>query len=393
MKTVKIAFVTGATGVVGSAVVARLLSEPQTRVLALVRASSPLAAASRLDDTLAALGVGRTSANVERIRALFGDVEAPRFGLARRDYDELASSCTHLIHCAGAVRMNLPIAAARRSAIDSVRNVLQLAWTLARVGKLAKVEVVSTVGVAGREHRVLREDWVGAAHEFHNTYEQAKAEAEELVREAVRAGLPVSVHRPSMVVGHSQTGHALHFQVFYFLVEFLSGRRTRGFLPNFGAARLDIVPVNFVAEVIVRSSGSLATSGKILHLCAGAKEALSLKHLQAIVRASLKARGEDVPKTHYLAPLLFRAAIQAIRILADPKTRVALDTLPVFLDYLDTDQAFANMRTMDWLRKESIILPPAEDYLPRVLDFYLAAQHRGQQVRANSGAAGGYHSS
>ena len=373
----KIAFVTGGTGVVGSAVVARLLADPEMRVLALVRAASPLAAAARLDATLAALNVlERTGTGAARIRALAGDAEQPRFGLNARDYEELATNCTHLIHCAGAVRMNLPLAAARRSAIDSVRNGLQLARSLADAGKLAKVEVVSTVGVAGREHRLLREHWVGAENRFHNTYEQAKAEAEQLVHEAVRAGLPVSVHRPSMVVGDSQTGHTLHFQVFYYLVEFLSGRRTRGFFPELGAARLDIVPVDFVAEAIVRSSGSQATIGRILHLCAGPTDALSLRRLQAIVHDRLLARGEKVPKARYLSHGVFRAATRALRLIADTRTRAALDTLPVFLDYLHTDQAFENVRTVDWLREAGITPPRAEDYLFRVLDYYFSEKAR-----------------
>ena len=373
MKTV---LVTGGTGIVGSAVIARLLSEPQVRVLALVRAPSSLAASARLDATLAAMGVReRTATNSDRICALAGDAEQPHFGLGTKDYEELATTCTHLMHCSGAVRMNLPLEAARRSAIDSVSNIIHLARSLADARKLVKVDVVSTVGVAGREQRLLREDWVGADHRFHNTYEQAKAEAEQLVHAAVRSGLPFSLHRPSMVVGHSRTGHILHFQVFYYLVEFLSGRRTRGFFPDFGSAKLDIVPVDFVAEAIVRSCGSHATIGKILHLCAGQEEALSLRDLQAIVREHLTARGERVPSTHFISPALFRTASKALRLLADAKTRSALDTLPVFLDYLGSDQAFDNSRTNAWLTSEKIRVPRAIDYLARVLDFYLVAKH------------------
>lgn len=378
----------------GSAVIARLLSDPQVRVLALIRAPSPLAAAARLDATLAAMSVReRTATNADRIRALAGDAEQPHFGLGAKDYQELATTCTHLMHCAGAVRMNLPLEAARRSAIDSVGNVIQLARDLADARKLVKVDVVSTVGVGGREHRLLREDWVDADHRFHNTYEQAKAEAEQLVHAAARSGLPVSLHRPSMVVGDSRTGHILHFQVFYYLVEFLSGRRTRGFLPDFGGAKLDVVPVDFVAEAIVRSCGSHATIGKILHLCAGPEEALSLRDLQAVVRERLTARGERLPGLHFLSPALFRAARKALRLLADAKTRSALDTLPVFLDYLDSDQAFDNSRTSAWLASEKIRVPRAIDYLPRLLDFYLAAKHSAPNIAGESATARGHRES
>lgn len=370
-------FVTGATGAVGSAVVARLLADSRARVFALVRAESSIAATARLRDTLACLGAhNRTTIDGACIRAVVGDIAQARFGLPVAEYNEVATTCTHVIHCAGAVRMNLTLGEARLASVNGVRNVLELAQSLKSAGKLKKVEVVSTVGVAGREHRLLQEEWIGARHSFHNTYEQAKAEAEQLVQAAVRSGLPVVVHRPSMVVGDSRTGYALHFQVFYFLVEFLVGRRTGGYFPDLGAVRLDIVPVDFVAESIVRSSQSTATAGKILHLCAGPEGAVSLRRLQSIVHDHLVARGERVAKARYVSRQVFRKVARGLRLLVDEKTRAALDTLPIFLDYLDTNQAFDNIHTAAWLRQEGIAIPRTEDYLPRVLDFYFAAKSR-----------------
>jgi len=384
-------FVTGATGAVGSAVLARLLTDPEVSAYALVRAASPEAAAARLSGTLEALGATeRADSSSGRVRALVGDVEQPDFGLSPKDFALLSSTCTHLIHCAGAVRMNLPLDSARSMAVGAARNIFQLARGLADAGRLAKIDMVSTVGVAGRDHRLLREQWVGSDHRFHNTYEQAKAEAEQLAHQAVDARMPVTLHRPSMVVGHSQTGHTLHFQVFYFLVEFLSGRRTRGFFPDLGTASLDIVPVDFVAEAIVRSSGSSKTTGKILHLCAGPQGAVSLRRLQALVHDTLAKQGARVPRPRYVSRGIFRGAARMLGFLADAKTRRALGTLPVFLDYLDTDQAFENIRTADILRAEGVTLPRAEDYLPRVLDFYFLTKQRAREQGSRDAIAEGH---
>ena len=54
--------------------------------------------------------------------------------------------------------------------------------------------------------------------------------ADELRKKQVPHG-KVTLHRPSMVVGHAETGKVIHFQVFYHLCEFLSGRHTRGLIP------------------------------------------------------------------------------------------------------------------------------------------------------------------
>lgn len=367
----KVCLLTGATGVVGSSVLARLLHDPETSVLALLRAPSDSAAAARLDNTLTSLQLAeRTHARTGRVRAFAGDATLPHLGLPSADFGAVIETCTHIIHCAGAVRMNLPLAEARKAAIDSVLAVLHIARILAEAGRLSKVEIVSTVGVGGREYRHLPEDWVGAHQRFHNTYEQAKAEAEERIREAILSGLPVSVHRPSMVVGDSLTGRISHFQIFYYLVEFLTGRRTGGIFPHFGAARLDVVPVNFVADAIVKSSESRATIGRVLHLCSGPTESVPLQELRMIVHDTLASYGPKLPVAVYLPRSVFRMAIKALRPFVEAKTRSALDTLPIFLDYLNTDQTFENIHTLKWLGEHRITLPRIRDYLPRVLEYY-----------------------
>jgi thioester reductase-like protein len=270
--------------------------------------------------------------------------------------------------------MNLPLEAARSSAVGAAENVLHVARRLAEKGRLAKVEVVSTVGVAGRKHRLLPETWVGAEHAFHNTYEQAKAEAEQLFRRAIEGGLALTVHRPSMVIGDSRTGRAAHFQVFYYLVEFLSGRRTHGIFPALGTACLDIIPADVVAEAIVRSSRSPQAAGRILHLCAGKSGALPLTRLQTLIRETLAARGQVSPRPRFVPRAAFRMAMRALRLVADARTRSALDTLPIFLDYLETDQAFDDARTAVWLAEQGVVRPGPESYLPAVLNFYLAAR-------------------
>src|SRR5206468_3341904 len=169
---------------------------------------------------------GEVAARVEMVR---GDTSLPHFGLDSARFERIAAECSRIIHCAAMVRMNLPLAEARRAAVRAAENVVELARSAARAGILEKVEFLSTVGVGGTLPGTLPERWITESRAYHNTYEQAKAEAEVLVAQGVAEGLPITVHRPSMVVGDSRTGDVLRFQIFYHLVEFLSGRRTFGF--------------------------------------------------------------------------------------------------------------------------------------------------------------------
>jgi nucleoside-diphosphate-sugar epimerase len=267
--------------------------------------------------------------------------------------------------------MNLPIEAARKAAGTATRNILDLAGRAHAAGCLQKIDLVSTVGVGGVWHGPLPERWINEPRSFHNTYEQAKAEAEETVEREIAAGLPATVHRPSMVVGDSRTGRIRHFQIFYHLVEFLSGGRTFGFLPPLNDRHVDLIPVDCLAEAIAWSSRSPDTAGAILHLCAGPDKAVTLKALKERVRSRMAQRGIRLPGLRTVpAAWLAGAARLAVPMLPARLGR-AVATLPVFLGYLAEDQSFSNDRTSALLARAGIAVPAPSEYLHQVIDYYL----------------------
>lgn len=368
-------FITGATGVVGNEIAARLLASTDGRLVLLIRAPDDAAATARLDELAAYWGLEAAAVRA-RVDVLRGDAALPRFGLPPERHRELASSVTHIIHCAALVRMNLPLEVAVAASVRSAANVVELARAARASGQLRKIEFLSTVGVAGRMHGTLPEQWVNEPRTFHNTYEQAKAEAEDLVARAVEEGLPLTLLRPSMVVGDAVTGRVIRFQVFYHLVEFLSGVRTRGVYPALGAARLDLVPVDFVARVVAWSSGTTDTVGRVLHLCSGPQAALPLVELRDIVRARLGAMGERVPRAITVPPGLLRAVIPVARRLVPADAGRALGTLPVFLDYLEGEQSFANEQTKRLLASVGVPAPMPREFVGPVLDYYFSWRRR-----------------
>ena len=367
-------FITGATGVVGNEIAAHLLANSRHRLLLLIRAADDRQVLERL----AELGAyWKISPDIlrERVEIVRGDTELPRFGLTEPFFRKIAETATHIVHCAAMVRMNLPLDEARRSAVRGAENVVELAHACRQSGQLQKVEFLSTVGVAGRRPGVLTEHWITAPRAFHNTYEQAKAEAENVVADACEAGLPITVFRPSMVVGDSVTGRIIRFQVFYHLLEFLSGRRTFGLYPALGNASLDLVPVDYISRVVCWSSETATTVGRILHLCAGPEEAIPLNELRERVRAKLRARNQRLPPPVPLPAPLFRAALPVLRAVLPSRQRRALAALPIFLDYLEETQEFGNDETSALLAGHGIARPAPRNFLDGVLQYYFS--HRG----------------
>ena len=281
-------FITGATGAIGCSLVPLLLEDEATAVDLLIRADNQDQLFKRLNDLFTFWEFTPDDERKKRIHAVIGDIRQPIFGMKQTQYDKISDECTHIVHCAGNVRMNLSIEEARTFSVTSAELITALGQLCMANNNLKKIEFVSTVGIGGRMEGVLSEEWVTKQRDFHNTYEQAKAEAETYISKQIQNGLPITVHRPSMVVGDSIAGRIIHFKVFYHICEFLSGRRTFGITPLTGSTKLDIVPVDYVAKVIAWSSRTQSTIGKVLHECSSGKNAIPISELRQMVRKIFK---------------------------------------------------------------------------------------------------------
>ncbi len=181
--------------------------------------------------------------------------------------------------------MNLPIEQARIRR-DSAVNILELANACR---KLQKIEFVSTVGVGGRTPRRRAGEWLSKPREFHNPTSRPRPK-----RRSASAGgrRRLATDRAPAEHGcrNATDGRIIHFQIFYHLCEFLAGGRTFGLTPDFGRARLDIVPADMSPGSLLGSSQTNVSSGRILHSCSGPEFALLLAPLQKGGQTILRCR-------------------------------------------------------------------------------------------------------
>ncbi len=363
-------FLTGGTGTIGSALVPRLLADDDTVLTLLIRARDDADLHARLAQMLGYWQFEPGGSRASRIRPLRGDISLPQFGVGDAVFAQLADETTHIIHCAASVKLNMEIEQARATAVTPTRTVLELGRRCAQAQGLRKIDLVSTVGVWGRAPGHMPERRLPEVTDFHNTYEAAKSEAERVIW-SEGEGLPITVHRPSMVVGETGSGRVMHFQVFYHLCEFLSGARTYGVMPELGHTHLDTVPVDWVADAIHWCSSHEETAGQIFHLCSGPDEAISLTSLQQRVRRAWQANGRKLPGLRRVNRSLLERLVPLIGALAGAKARRALRGLPPILAYLAEDQGFANTRTAQVFAEAGLPVPPVDGYLDAVLGYYL----------------------
>ena len=367
-------FITGATGVVGSALLEKILTR-MAQVTILIRADTEASAHDRMKSVVGHCAIPAHAARF--IRVIRGDLCRPHLGVSTSDYRHLTNSCTHIIHCAGNVHMNLSLAEARRQTLSMTNGVLEL---MAASDAAKKMEFVSTVGVAGRMRGKLSETWCNHPRTFHNSYEAAKSESEQLVREGMASGLPITVHRPSMVVGNSRTGKTIAFQVFYYLCEFICGGHSHGILPRFNGMRLDIIPSDYVAALLEASSLTGDSHGPILHSCSGRTGSIELASLVEKVRKCFVQSGRRLPPVRFLPVPLFKMALAVMKPLLPPKRKRALGALPYFLSYLEEKQYFDNTMTKQFSQSNDIDLPKVDEYLEKVLQYYLSTCHKRHSV-------------
>jgi len=369
-------FITGITGVIGAELARLYLEDEHTHVHALVRANSE----SHLQYRVRELSdFWRISPNdpriLNRLHARRGDVGLAQFGWEERSYQELAGKVTHVVHAAGDVRLNQDLQSARRSAVGGLQTVLHLVNDCRARGRFQKFDYVSTIGVAGCktgliEERRFERDTI----QFHNTYEAAKAEAEAHLWQEIDKGLTATIHRPSMVVGHSSTGRVMRFQVFYRLCELLTGRHTWGILPQFGNARLDIVPVDYVARAIYFSNVSAREHHHLFHLCSGAM-APRLLDLAQLSQQIYREFHLDLPRVRHFPRIALRSGVYLARLMAGQRLRRALRGLPYFLAYLNERQQFDNKNSNYVLERYGIRAPNPGSYLPRAIRSFLNHSH------------------
>lgn len=310
-----------------------------------------------------------------RICPLLGDISRPDFGIGIEGLAKLAGETTHIIHCAASVKLNMTPAQAHSTAVLPTSTVLNLGRRCAKTGALRKIELISTVGVWGKTPGYMPERPVPQVREFHNSYEAAKSEAERLIW-TEGDGLPITLHRPSMVVGESRSGRTKHFQIFYHLCEFLSGSRTFGIMPDLSQTSLDTIPVDWVADAICWSSNHVETAGRIFHLCSGPSGAIALDKLQDRVRQTWSLHGRDLPKIRRVNRRLLEWMVPLLASFVGEKTGRALRGLPPVLAYLAEKQGFSNTETARLLSAAGLPIPPVMDYLDPVLDYYLVNRAR-----------------
>ena len=264
---------TGATGLLGSYLLRDLLLT-DTPLAVLARRSRRATATERIDLLLTEWerALGR---RLSRPVVLEGDLTQPGCGLNRDDRAWLQSHCDRLLNNAASLtffnadREGEPW----RTNIGGTQNLLELTESTG----IRDFHHVSTSYVCGLRTGVIFESDLVVDQPFGNDYEQSKAEAESVVRDASHLDA-VTVYRPSIIVGDSQTGFTSTYHGFFAGLRLghtlltrvpigsTSGLALLRLLGIVETAHKNFVPVDWVSAAISHASGQPEAVGQTFHL-------------------------------------------------------------------------------------------------------------------------------
>lgn len=344
-------FITGATGLLGTEVVSRLLKTTDDEIYTLVRAASESEAAARLralwwGDAQLVDSVGK------RVLPVVGDITKPLQGL-------LPESITHVIHCAAETGLQKSRRELWNINVQGTRHVVELAGTLP---KLERFTHVSTAYVAGTQSGRIQEE-TPLSTRFYSLYEQSKAEAEGIVR---ASGLPFTICRPGMIVGNSLTGRSRNFNTVYYVLKLLLQGKLR-VLPVSPNQTVNVVPVDYVAQLVADLSLNPQAQGRTFHLTPPAACLPKAGELVEAVRAwALENLQIDIPKVFFIPMPWLRTLGKRYNARNEAKSRSLLSNLTALMPYFLDDHQFDRFQT-DWLMGPYTL--DWHQFLPTLLHF------------------------
>lgn len=342
-------FITGFPGFIASRLVERLAST-ETQFFLLVQPNFVEQAMDELEAIAEA-----TDTPLESFVIVEGDITQPKLGIEHDDYETIRYETTDIFHLAAAYDLAVAKDVAYSVNLEGTKNVNELALS---VKELKRYNYISTCYVAGKREGNILESELEHAAGFRNFYEETKYLAEMEV-ERLKSELPVTIHRPSVVVGDSRTGETAKYDGIYYLIKYMRKAPSLLRLFNVGndEVRLNLVPVDFVVEGIAALARDPNAKGKTVALAD--PNPLTTAELFDAIAVDLTGRRSE-----------FRPPVRVAEWFLNTPLSPPISGLPHSgVAYFFISQTYDTAVASELLRPHKIACPSFTEYVDKLLDF------------------------
>ncbi|MFC7440249.1 SDR family oxidoreductase [Laceyella putida] len=288
------------------------------------------------------------------IQLLPGDITKEHLGLSKNQLKQLQEEVTHVFHLAALYNLAVPKEAAHAVNVVGTEHVNRFVRSL---NNLQRYVYFSTAYVSGDREGPVTEDELDCGQGFKNHYEWSKFEAEKKV--AQLEGVPVTILRPGIVVGDSQTGETAKFDGPYFIMRFLDALRQWP-IPYIGKgeAYFNMVPVDYIVEASLALAHSEKAVNQTFHLTSPSPP--RVRELIHMISEELLGK-----KPALTAPFSLFEMIMKL-----PPIPRWLSVQKESLVYLSSHAEYDCRKARSILLAAGIDCPDVADYLPQIISFY-----------------------
>lgn len=304
----------------------------------------------------------------DRVELVKGDTAAMDFGMAGPSFVALAKSVDIVHHCAAAVHAGVSREIAERVNVAGAGEIVDLG--LASEGRVERIAHWSSALLSTRRNgRVLENELIGPPS-GRNVVEETRFRAELLMRDAMSM-LPITVLRPSIIVGDSKTGEIDRMEGPYLLILLMlsSPVDLRVPLPGRGDQPLHLVPIDYVVEAGVAIARDSRSKGRTFHLVD--EQPLTVRRVfELIAESAGRPRPVGSLPTNLANALLRAPGLER------------LSQIPrAFLEQLASEAVYDSRNTRELLAGTGIVCASAAGYLKGMVEHVRNEQAKRGKAR------------
>ena len=244
-------FITGATGFLGSHILAELIEREDYRnrdIVCLVRCASSDHGVERIRETFSRYNLN--ALNLGRVKIISGDLVLPEFGLDYKDYENLAIVTSEVYHCAATVNMMADYETLKPQNVTATKSIVQFCLN----GRRKKLNYASTLSVFVstnlNEGVALETDRLDNPCIIYGGYGQTKYVSEKFLLNVPSELCGINIIRYGLLCGDTTNGISAPKD---FLGMFIRGAKLVKALPvdSSGKLGIDISPIDIASKMTV----------------------------------------------------------------------------------------------------------------------------------------------
>ncbi|HKQ69557.1 MAG TPA: SDR family oxidoreductase [Polyangiaceae bacterium] len=284
-----------------------------------------------------------------------GDAAAMDLGLSGAEFRWLTGEIDRIHHAAQVTYLGVDAKTAEQLNVGGAKEIIEFAKACPSLKALV---FHSTTEVFGDRTGEVREDELLTGQSFPTFVAETRARAEATMRRAM-SRLPVSIVRPTTIVGDSTTGEIDRFDGPYLLILLIvtTPAEIAIPLPGRGDTALNVVPIDYVVRAAHAIGRDPRSAGRTFHVV-DPNPVTAKRTFELVARASDRPSPRGFIPTNLTRALLRTPGLE--RFAKSPRAFVERLSLPVRFDARNTDEILAGT---------GVACPPFESYVDAIVQY------------------------